>query len=159
MESSNSSFSVTEVPGKIYEAMLSYDQEIKENPEQSQKRTLILTVALVAIATMGTAFAVTKGSLAAAAFTPLMVLYSQASVLTYSLKLKPADKIDERIALDQKNIIRCGLIALTVLGKVGAVVALHQKLFAFAALFALLTAGTGAAVWHEQGMTITPASG
>ena len=154
----SSSFSITEIPGQFCDAVVAYDRKIKENPEQSQKRTLILTVALTAIATVGTAFAVTKGSLLAAAFTPLIVLYSQGSVLTYSLKLKPADKIDERIALDQKNIIRCGLIALTVLGKVGVVAALHQKLFAFAALFALLTAGTGAAVWHEQGMTITPAS-
>lgn len=147
--------SITEVPDKIYEAVLSYNQEIKEKPEQSQKRTLILTVALAVIAAIGAAFAVSKGSLAAAIFTPLIVLYSQASVLSYSLKLKPTDKIDERIALDQKNIIRWGLIGLTVLGAPGIAAALHQKLYGFAALFALLTAGTGAAAWHEQGMIVT----
>ena len=157
MESSNN-FSITEIPGKIYEAVLAYDQEIKEKPEQSQKRTVILNVALTALAVLGTAFAVKKGSLAAAAFTPLVVLYSQASVLTYLLKLKPADKIEERIACDQKNIIRYGLIALIALGNLGAAVALRQKLSGFAALFALLAAGTGAALWHEQGMIITPAA-
>ena len=50
------------------------------------------------------------------------------------------------------------MIALIALGKLGAAVALRQKLSGFAALFALLAAGTGAALWHEQGMIITPAA-
>ena len=147
--------SITEIPEKIYESVLGYHQEIKDKPDQSQKRALILTVALTVIAAIGTGFAIKNKSLTAAAFTPLIVLYSQASVLIYSLKLNPKSKVDETIAFDQKKIIRYALVALTVFGGLGTAVLL-KKLSGFAAFFALLTAGTGAALWHDRGVVVTP---
>ncbi|QVL58080.1 MAG: hypothetical protein KFB93_03095 [Simkaniaceae bacterium] len=146
---------VRKIPEQVQTSVLAYHQEILQKPEQSQQRALILTVALTVIAAIGTGFAIRKNSLTSAAFTPLVVLYSQASVLIYSLKLKPESEIDETIALDQKKIIRYALIALTVFGGLGTA-ALLQKLSGFAALFALLTAGSGAALWHDQGVVITP---
>ena len=145
---------VRQFPGEFQQKVVAYHQEILEKPEQSQKRALILTVALAVISTVGTVYAVRKKSLTSAAFTPLVVLYTQASYLIYSLKMKPESKIDETIAIDQRKIIRYALIALTIFGGVETAVLL-KKLSAFTALFALLTAGTGAALWHDQGIVVT----
>jgi len=144
-----------------YQAITAYDQEMKEDPEISRSRTLALTLALTAIATVGAVFAAKERSLSTAFFTPLVVLYSQESFLIYSLKLDESGEVEQKIAKDQEKIIRYALVALTFFGAMG--VAAHFDgvsrfmipKFApvkLAALCSLLSVGTGAALWHEQGM-------
>lgn len=144
-----------------YDAITKYDQEMKEDPELSRNRTFGLTLALTAIATAGAIFAAKERSLSTAFFTPLIVLYSQESFLIYSLKLDESGEVEQKIAKDQEKIIRYALVALTFFGAMG--VAAHfdgvSKFmipkFAplkLASLFSLLSVGTGAALWHEQGM-------
>ncbi len=144
-----------------YDAITRYDQEMKEDPELSRNRTLGLTLALTAIATAGAVFAAKERSLSTAFFTPLIVLYSQESFLIYSLKLDESGEVEQKIAKDQEKIIRYALVALTFFGAMG--VAAHFDgvsrfmipKFApvkLAALCSLLSVGTGATLWHEQGM-------
>jgi len=145
-----------------YQAITAYDQEMKQNPEISRSRTLGLTLALTAIATAGAVFAAKERSLSTAFFTPLVVLYSQESFLIYSLNFDAeSDSVQQKLAKDQEKIIRYALVALTFFGAMG--VAAHFDgvsrfmipKFApvkLAALCSLLSVGTGATLWHEQGM-------
>ena len=130
-----------------------YNQKIKSNSEFSRKTTLILTVALAAIALTGIGDAFKVSPRIAAVIAPLAFSYVQASILLHLLKLKPADKVEEREAFSRKNVVHDGLVLSTVLAAAGVFL---QQSARFAALFALLAAGTGAALWHKQGLTITP---
>lgn len=131
-----------------------YNQKIKCDPEFSRKTTLILTVALAVIALIGLGDALKVSTRTAAAITPFAFSYVQTSLLILLLKLKPTDKADEREAFSRKNVVHNALVLSTVLAAAGVFL---QQSARFAALFSLFATGTGAALWHKQGLTITPA--
>lgn len=144
---------VRQAPTLAHQQAVAYRTHMTQNPEECQRKALVGTIALGVIALAGTALAVKFRSLSSAAFTPMVTVYSQAAWLIYSFNRTPENKTDETIAKDMKLWIRYSLVALSVLGA-GATTVLLNKLSGFAALFALLTGGTAAALAHFESAPI-----
>lgn len=139
---------------RAHQQVVAYRAHMAENPEERQKKALIGTIALGVIALAGTALAVKLRSLSSVVFTPMGMVYSQASWLIYGFNRTPEDKTDEAIAKDTKLWIRYSLVALSTLG-LSTTAVLTKKLSGFAALFALLSLGTAGALAHfESGLLL-----
>lgn len=124
-----------------------YRTYLQQNPEECKRRALIGTLALGAIAFGGVGLAVGLNSLSSMVFAPMVVGYVQAAWLIHSFDLSPQGSEDKAIAKEMKQWIHVSLISLSVFGA-GSTAVLLSNLSGFAALFALLTAGTCGASFH-----------
>ena len=96
-----------------------YDGYLNENQETSQKISVISAMGIGIVGALGVGASIATGSIAVAAFAPMIVGGALVGVMVYSLNAQGADGDDQAIAADSKEMSRAYLIGMTALGIVG----------------------------------------